>query len=183
MRRWTKGFGMALSLLMLPALVHGEDEAPKPQYIGSMTCAKICHKTSKQGEQLRLWQESKHAKAWETLATEKALAIAKKMGIDDPQKSDQCAPCHTTAHGVEAALLDDKFSHEEGVGCESCHGPGSIYKKRSIMKDREKAVAAGMLLPDEKTCVACHNEKSPTYKPFNYEEMSKKVAHPKPASE
>ena len=180
MRRWTKGFWMAISLLVLPALVHGADEAPKPQYIGSMTCAKICHKTKKQGVQLRLWQESAHAKAWETLAGEKALAIAKKMGIDDPQKSDQCVKCHTTAHGVSAELLGKKFSHEEGVGCEACHGPGSLYKKRSVMKSREKSVAMGLLLPDEKTCLTCHNEESPTYKPFNYDERWSAIVHPKP---
>lgn len=174
---------MVVAMLVLPTLARGDDEAPKPQYIGSLSCAKVCHKTSKQGEQLRIWEESAHAKAWETLASEKALAIAKKMGIADPQKSDQCVKCHTTAHGVAADLLDAKFSHEEGVGCESCHGPGSLYKKRSVMKDRAASVAVGLLLPDEKTCVTCHNAESPTYKPFKYEERWKAIAHPKPASE
>lgn len=179
MKRWTKGFVAAMALLVLPALASAQDE--KPQFIGSETCAKICHKTSKQGEQLRIWQESAHAKAWETLASAKAKEIAKAKGIADPQKSDQCVKCHTTAHGVDAALLDAKFDHSEGVGCESCHGPGSIYKKRSIMKDRDAAVAAGLLLPDEKTCLQCHNEESPTYKPFKYEERWKAIAHPKPS--
>jgi hypothetical protein len=183
MKRWKKSFWMVVSLLVLPTLVQGQDETPKPQYVGSMTCAKICHKTSKQGEQLRIWQESSHAKAWETLAGEKALAIAKEKGIADPQKSDQCVKCHTTAHGAAADLLDAKFSHEEGVGCESCHGPGSLYKKRSVMKDRDAAVAAGLLLPDEKTCVKCHNAESPTFKPFNYEERMKMIAHAKPEAE
>ena len=183
MKRWKSVFWMAASVVLLPASVFAAEDAPKPQYIGSMTCAKICHKTSKQGEQLRIWEESAHAKAWETLASEKALAIAKAKGIADPQKSEQCVKCHTTAHGVAAELLDAKFSHTEGVGCESCHGPGSLYKKRSVMKDRAASVAVGLLLPDEKTCVQCHNEESPTYKPFNYEEKWKLIAHPKPASE
>jgi len=183
MKRWKKGFWMMVSLLVIPTLASGDDVAEKPQYIGSETCAKVCHKTSKQGEQLRIWQESAHAKAWETLAGEKALAIAKAKGIADPQKSDQCVKCHTTAHGVADDLLDTKFSHTEGVGCESCHGPGSLYKKRSVMQNREAAVAVGLLLPDEKTCVTCHNAESPTFKSFKYEEMWKQIAHGKPAAE
>ena len=43
------------------------------------------------------------------------------------------------------------------------------------------AVAAGLVVPDEKLCKQCHNAESPTSKPFNYQEMLKKVAHPNPA--
>jgi hypothetical protein len=183
MKQWRCGFWVAVLLLAIPTLASGDDVAEKPQYIGAESCAKVCHKTSKQGEQLRIWQESSHAKAWQTLAGEKALAIAKKKGIADPQKSDQCVKCHTTAHGVAAELLDAKFSHEEGVGCEACHGAGSLYKKRSVMKDREQAIAAGLMIPTEATCKTCHNEESPTYQPFDFKERVKVIAHAKPAEE
>jgi hypothetical protein len=152
-----------------------------PGYIGSLTCAKVCHKKAKQGEQRRIWEESAHAKAFETLASPAALEIGKAKGISNPQEADECLVCHVTAHGISDDLKGKKFSHTEGVGCEVCHGPGSIYKKRSIMKVREESVAAGLILPDEQTCLKCHNEKSPTYKPFDYVEKWGAIAHPKPA--
>ena len=182
---WMLGFALVLGfplLVFTASTAQGEDEK-KPGYIGALTCAKVCHKTAKQGKQLSLWQAAGHANAFATLATEEAKAIAKEKGIEDPQKSDQCLKCHTTAHGVASELLGAKFSHEEGVGCEVCHGPGSLYKKRSVMKDREKSIAAGLLIPDEKTCLKCHNEESPTYMPFDYEERLAEIAHLKPKAE
>jgi hypothetical protein len=169
--------GAALPLVLVVGPVRGEDAAPKAQYVGAETCAKFCHKTAKQGEQLKIWQESAHAKAYETLGTDAAKAIAKKQGIDDPQKSDKCLKCHTTAYGASADQLASTYSIEEGIGCERCHGPGSNYKKMGIMKDKEKAIAAGLIIPDEKVCVQCHNENSPTHKVFKYDEYFKKIAH------
>lgn len=179
---WTMGtvMGMALLALVLSqGAVEGQEEKVA-QYVGSETCAKVCHKTARQGEQLRIWQESRHAGAFETLGTDAAKAIGKKMGIDDPQKSDKCLKCHTTAHGVEEGFLRATYAHKEGVGCERCHGAGSLYQVRSVMMDRDKSIAAGLLLPDEKTCLQCHNEESPTYKPFDYKTFQAKIAHPKP---
>ncbi len=70
---------------------------------------------------------------------------------------------------------------EEGVSCESCHGPGSAYKKMKIMKDHEKSLANGLIVPTEKVCKTCHNEKNPFHKPFDFKKMVAKVQHPVPA--
>jgi hypothetical protein len=40
--------------------------------------------------------------------------------------------------------------------------------------------SVGLVIPDEKTCKTCHNEESPTFAGFEYEEMVKKIAHPIP---
>ena len=72
---------------------------------------------------------------------------------------------------------------DEGVSCESCHGPGSMYKGASVMKNREMAMKKGLILPTEEVCKTCHNEESPTYKPFNYEEKAAMIAHPDPTKE
>jgi hypothetical protein len=77
----------------------------------------------------------------------------------------------------------ETLTMEEGVSCEQCHGAGSVYKSNTIMKDRAKALASGMIVPDEKTCITCHNDKSPTFKEFKYEESVKKIAHPRPKAE
>ena len=161
------------------------EKKPQAAYIGVEACGK-CHKRDSTGNQLGQWKETKHAKAYATLATPEAKKIAAEKGIADPQKDDKCLKCHVTAHGVDASLIaepaEGKKGHqiEDGVGCESCHGPGSLYKKRKTMKSREASVAAGLIIPDEKTCKKCHNEESPTFKGFNYEEMEKKIDHPNP---
>ena len=42
----------------------------------------------------------------------------------------------------------------------------------------EAIVSVGLLEPNEKICVQCHNEESPTYKVFNFSEKSAKITHP-----
>ena len=170
-----------LIVLAMSSLSESETSGPF-KYIGSEKC-KMCHNTAKQGKQYTIWKGGPHAKAYETLANEESIKIAKKMDIANPQKSGKCLSCHVTAFGVADSLKVETFSIEEGVGCEACHGPGSEYKSMSIMKDQEKAVAAGLLIIEETTCTNCHNEKSPTYKPFKYEEAVKVIAHPIPAEE
>jgi len=150
-------------------------------YLGVDKCAKMCHKSKAKGDQLSVWKESSHAKAFSVLATPAALETAKKVGLaGDPQKSEKCLKCHVTAFGVDASRLDSTYAKEDGVGCEACHGAGSGYAKLKIMKDKKAALAAGLIIPDEKTCVKCHNTDSPNYKKFNFVEMAKKIAHPMP---
>lgn len=186
---WVVGIGLLfvipfviLVLFAVTTSARAQEAAPKgpPQYIGVEKCAGVCHKTEKQGKQLAIWQASLHAKAWATLATPEAKKIAKEKGIDDPQKSDKCARCHTAGYGADAQLKAATFKVEDGVGCETCHGPGSNYKTLKIMKDRNLAIQNGLIIPDEKLCVKCHNPESPSYKKFVFTEFYKKIAHPVP---
>lgn len=152
-------------------------------YIGADKCAKMCHKAKNKGEQLAIWQKSKHAQAYATLATPAALETAKKAGVTgDPQKAEACLKCHVTGFEAAATLKDSTFSYNEGVSCEACHGAGSKYNKLGVMKDKKASLAAGMIEPTEAVCVKCHNKESPNYIPFVFAEMVKKIAHPKPAA-
>ena len=153
--------------------------AQEYEYIGAMKC-KMCHNKSTTGEQYNKWLAGPHAKAMEALKSDKAKEIAKAKGIADPSTDAKCVKCHATT-GYTDKKLQLTIKEEEGVSCESCHGPGSVYKSMSIMKDPAKAMANGMIKPEEKVCKQCHNEESPTYKEFNYAEYSKKIAHPNPA--
>lgn len=146
------------------------------EYIGAAKC-KMCHNKEATGMQYKKWAESAHANAYKTLASAKSLEIAKKKGIENPQKDPKCLKCHATAAHVKKSLVQASMTIEEGVSCEDCHGPGSVYKSNAIMKNRAQALKSGMVIPNEKTCVRCHNPESPTYKPFNYAEFNKKIDH------
>lgn len=153
------------------------------QYIGVEKCAGRCHSGEKKGAQLEQWQETRHAQAYATLGTAKAKEFAAARGITDPQKSDECLQCHVAGHGLSADRFTADYRMEEGVTCENCHGPGSKYKSLRNMKSRDKFLAAGGIIPTEEVCLQCHNEKSPSYKPFDFDEYFAKVDHPIPEKE
>ncbi len=171
-----------LTALMLTVFVSAL-LAADAKYIGANKC-KMCHISAKRGAQFKKWQAGPHAGAYKTLASPEAKKIASDKGLGDPQKADACLKCHVTAHGVDASLKAATFKVEEGVGCESCHGPGSEYKSMKVMKaltaGTQDAKAVSYNPGDKATCLTCHNEESPTYKPFNYDEKWKKIAHPVP---
>jgi hypothetical protein len=99
-----------------------------------------------------------------------------------------------TGHGVAAAQIRYPLKASDGVQCESCHGPGNDYRKKKVMSDEKKAIAAGMWQPgdEEKICTTCHNQKSPSWDPkkfklangstvgFDFEQAKEKIAHPIP---
>ncbi|MBI4397920.1 MAG: cytochrome c3 family protein [Candidatus Omnitrophica bacterium] len=164
-------FIAAFSLMSFNAL------ALDHEFVGAQKCA-LCHKKPEQGEQYRIWQESRHAKAFETLGTPEAKKIAAERGIEDPQKSGECLKCHSTAYYFTPEKVTDAIRVEEGVSCETCHGPGKDYMKKSIMEDLDAAKEAGLIIPDENTCVKCHNQESPNFVPFDFKEKWEKIKHP-----
>jgi len=157
-------------------------------YIGAAKC-KSCHKAEETGNQFGAWEGHKHAKAFETLGTPEAKALAAAKGVEDPQKAPECLRCHVTAHGLPAGEIKSGFKLEAGVQCETCHGPGELH-----MKARMKAAAAGatgtdyvaipadeiLAAPTEATCRTCHNADSPSFKPFCYPLRLEEVRHLNP---
>jgi len=119
-------------------------------------------------------------------AYEKIAQLA-GVGAGNMLKGNQrCASCHSTViSGKESREVED------GVSCESCHGPGSDYKDPHSEKPGgyEKALKLGMLELKNldaraKTCVRCHyitDQKlvaagHPNGANFNYISGIKKVA-------
>jgi hypothetical protein len=148
------------------------------QYVGAAKC-KICHNKPATGQQYKIWSESLHANAMKSLSNEKSLAYAKDHNIADPAKEPSCIKCHSTAGSVKESLQAG-ITIAEGVSCESCHGPGSAYKTNTIMKDLALSQKNGLIVPDQKVCEKCHNKENPFFIPFNFQEASKKIAHPDP---
>lgn len=173
------------------------------EYIGTNKC-KACHSSKKKGAQYKAWKETKHAKVFDLLLTDEAKQIAKAKGLKNtPDEAPECLECHTVGYGAggyevkEAEFWspaeDDRAGKKaakrmenlKNVGCEICHGPGSMYKKKKTMEaiftGEVKGVDFGLLDVTEETCLRCHNERSPSFKPFDYATRIKKIAHPYPA--
>jgi len=172
---------ITLFLILIPVicLFSQTETSKKHSYVGVQVCAP-CHKTEKQGMQLDIWQKSNHSNAFKTLQTEKANTIAKEKGFTTPAaETEACLKCHVSGFNVEKALLGEKFKMEDGVQCETCHGPGSDYKTLKIMKSREESIANGLIVHKnhEEFCKSCHNPESPTFVEKDINEMWQKIKH------
>ena len=146
-----RAFLIAVCFIFVVSMVYAGDFT----YVGVKKC-RMCHKGAKKGQVFEKWEKGPHAKAFETL---------KAKGEEN---NPNCLQCHIT---------DSKSTNFEGVGCEACHGPGSGYKELSVMKDKNKAMQNGLIIPTETVCKKCHNEKSPTFNGFKYSEWVTKVDH------
>lgn len=175
---------IAIAVVLTSAVSMAGDT--KHQYVGAQVCG-MCHRTEKNGQQLQKWQADKHSQAMKTLSSPEALKIAQAKGVKGkPSEAPECLECHETAYDAPASSLGPKFSKDDGVQCESCHGAGKDYMKMDIMKDRQKAAANGLNLvavadgSAQKLCETCHNKKSPTFKGFDFKKMWAEIAHPVP---
>ncbi|MBI5545522.1 MAG: hypothetical protein HY901_16680 [Deltaproteobacteria bacterium] len=158
---------------LLPAAAFGQ------QYVGSEKC-KTCHNAKDKGEMYTKWKATQHAKAFETLGSEAAKKLNKGA---DAQKEGKCLKCHNTEAAVPADKLAKSFKKDQGVGCESCHGPGDKHVKARMASEDDSTVTDAEVVraPGEKTCLTCHNKESPTFKGFKFAEAAKKIEHKNPS--
>lgn len=186
---------IALMVITSPSVYAGK----QLKYQGTKKC-KTCHRKEKDGNAYGIWQKMKHAQAYKTLGTAKAKKAAKRIGVmTDPQKSQECLICHTPGAGLDKKFFNKRFKVEDGVQCESCHGPGEKYAKKKTMKkaraERKKtgksatAKKVGLIYGSEETCKQCHVPKkvvngktyiNPSYKQFNFKERWEEIKHPSP---
>ena len=166
---------------------------PAFKYIGVKKC-RTCHKKELMGNQYGVWEEARHSKAFETLLGKEAIELAKQKGIAGlPSEAGECLKCHSTAYGLGPEDYHKKpLLLADGVQCETCHGPGSAYRKKKIMSDHDKSVANGLIVPNAETCLKCHNDESPTWDPakytltdgtsagFDFDQAFEKINHPIP---
>jgi len=166
---------LAIAILGL-AVLAGLAVAQDFTYVGAAKC-QICHKSETQGRQFTIWEGTKHAKTTEALASAKAVEFAKALGVDKPADDPMCLKCH--------APLADKGAElkAEGVSCEVCHGPGSAYRKLSVMKDKAEAQKNGLILYGgadaiKAQCLKCHE--NPHGISFDFAAAWEKIKHPVP---
>jgi len=88
------------------------------------------------------WQQTSHAKAWETLV------------VKNQQFNQDCLICHVTlpTYNKEVVIRENLIAsltpEFHGVSCESCHGPGRNHV--------ESPESNKLLKPTAETCITCH---------------------------
>lgn len=176
-----RGFARVALLFLLGFGLGVPPQEATAQYVGASKC-RPCHLP-----QTKSWEGTRMAKAFELLKPGMA-ADSKRAHNLDPNKDytadPNCVGCHVTGHGQPGGFVSlAKTPNLVGVQCEACHGPGAGYLKPALMSlqnkeyKRSELVAAGMVLPSAQTCAACHNKKSPFYKPFDYAARLREGVH------
>lgn len=178
-------FTLGLGLIAVPFFTAPQQPGQNPdtKYIGAGMC-KNCHNGADKGNAFDHWSQTDHAKAYDVLGSDKAKEVGKKLGVDDPQKSEKCLKCHVTAYEVDKKLKKPSLKMENGVQCESCHGPGEAHQKKRFAEAMKQGAEPSPITADEihalrgmDTCKKCHNSDSPTYKPFCLKERMEKIEH------
>jgi len=153
----------------------------EPHFVGSTRCA-VCHAATDIGNQYRSWSNSPHANASRVLTTDTAASILMRKGV----AIQYCLGCHTTDGGRST----DRAPLNDGVGCERCHGPGSLYSSYSVMIDRPMFLRLAGVSGNLKDCYACHRADPARDTsaclaqtlPFDAKSAWDSIAHPVPST-
>ena len=113
-----------------------------------------CHK-----QQTAFWQQTAHAKAWQTLVEVKQ------------QFNPECLLCHVTLPTYDKEtvtrqnLLTGLREEYRTIGCETCHGPAKDHTEQPDLHQPAN--------PNEHTCLNCHTPERDDN--FVYSEKLKKI--------
>src|SRR5579862_384986 len=129
---------LALSALGLAAAA--APSVPRPQekfkYASMAGCnTKDCHgaeaaKGSPALNEYTIWKASDpHSKAFTTLYKAPSKAIGAAMGIPKVFDSPKCLGCHSRIVDAANVVEGAKWSVQNGVSCEVCHGPAEKWLK------------------------------------------------------
>ncbi|MCI0449039.1 MAG: cytochrome c family protein [Chlorobi bacterium] len=147
---------IVVTLLFLRNALKPSDE---PLLITGVEKCGECHKLKMLGNQLEVWQNSAHAKAYKSLLSEKASEFTAKNNLELPADNKVCLKCHTTEHFLKDFDKQPGYKTDEGVGCEACHGAGSKYSPAELHKEEEQFKKFGGIVGSEETCLKCHSPK------------------------
>ena len=116
---------------------HGEPCPPpakgKAAYVGNEAC-RSCHPAP-----FAVYEKTGHARAYATLES-----VHKQYRLD-------CVACHVIGFQQAGGVCRvDQVEARRNVGCENCHGPGSLH----VVDGTRKSVARPR--PGPSVCVGCH---------------------------
>jgi hypothetical protein len=140
-------------------------------YMGTGSCSSSnCHGAGSprsgnnvmQNEYTTWFKHDKHAQAWIVLTNDDSKKIVKNLGLGAAEKEPWCLGCHAT-YVPDQARRSSNYTIEDGVSCESCHGPGENYLGPHTASDatHQSNLEHGMwdVVGDSKRaqlCLSCH---------------------------
>jgi hypothetical protein len=140
------------------------------KYNGPGGCAaSSCHGSVQPKQVTRILQneysiwiaQDKHAKAFSVLSNPVSLRMGRILDIGPPSQAAKCLACHALSVAPEQRA--QTFELDDGVSCESCHGPASGWLGPHTLNDwaHEKSVELGMydnrnLIKRSEKCLSCH---------------------------
>ena len=156
-----------------PATAQGPRAAPtvgsthRRELIGTTSCsASVCHGGSDLGQPLSeaaTWRAlDPHARAYDTLLSAESQAIARHLwGTKTAaHEAPLCLKCHVDPVYDHAR---PNFRRQDGVGCESCHGPAQDWLTPHYRATWHKQDKQALGMSDTKSlpgraavCVKCH---------------------------
>ncbi len=166
-----------LAALMLAAELRAAvASGPLPDHsadtsVGTVNCASsTCHgsitpwKDSAvlQNEYTTWSRLDKHAKAYRVLSDERSRKIARNLGLSRPaNESAVCLDCH--AGNVAVQHRGERFSLQDGVTCEACHGPAGRWIRTHVEPhpDHQRNLDNGLYETGDavdraRLCLSCH---------------------------
>jgi hypothetical protein len=105
----------------------------EPRYVGIEACTN-CHEDAK-----KVWDATKHAKAYETLSSQ-----FKEYNLD-------CVSCHVTGYDKPGGSTVTHVAELKDVQCEVCHGAGENHAKTP------EKVKMPIVKPSADSCLSCHH--------------------------
>jgi hypothetical protein len=163
---------------MLVAAATGASAAETPtlpqqgggDHLGVATCAgSTCHGSAEpldaapvlQNEYLTWHRRDAHARAYETLHSDRSERIARQLGLGPAHEADTCLDCH--ADNVPEDRRGRGFQIADGIGCEACHGGAENWIRSHVSGEASHAdnIASGMYPTDRpgpraELCLSCH---------------------------
>jgi len=136
---------------------HGEPCPPPAKgeaaYVGNEAC-RSCHPAP-----FAVYEKTGHARAYATLES-----VQKQYRLD-------CIACHVIGFQQAGGVCRvDQVEGRKNVGCENCHGPGSLHVAdgtgRSVLRPR----------PGPSVCVGCHTAENSIH--FDYATYLPRVLGP-----
>jgi hypothetical protein len=145
----------------------------KPTYVGSEAC-RNCHRSA-----YKVWKETPHSHAYQTLVDARRPSLRQHDG--------ECIVCHTVGFGYTSGFTNEQQTPKlKNVGCESCHGPGSLHAKNPHNEEWQKRMNQPWRDKKNKDlaidffCQSCHDtDNDVTWTHKNFPEKWKKIIHTK----
>jgi len=156
--------------MLLPAAAALADDAASAKHLGVASCAgSTCHGSTRPftdshiaQDEYFVWQrKDAHARAYDTLRSERSQDIAHKLGLADAATAPRCLVCH--AENAPPSQRGERYQASDGIGCETCHGGSEhwIREHTAGYKTLQQRSEAGLYptwdpLARAKLCSGCH---------------------------